>query len=534
MLTVRRLYVYLVAGASLAMLVTGLVQVGAATLELLLGSGVQATYRQTVATFGAAVLVGLPLWLLHWSYAQRLAAREPAERAATLRRLYVYVVLGSLLISIGIFAETLVADVLLLALGTDLEPGSSMGTRLARTAWELAVVAAFWVYTFRIAAADRRAVGETNGSATLRRWYAYGTQFVALLFVLTSTAGLLDTILMNLLDAAQVVRAAPAVATGVAQTIVGLTIWLFHRRWTAIGGIADEDRRTTLRAVHGFLIVAIAVAVTLASIGQILHWLLARLLGVPVPGSSTGGDALTALVGPLASAIVFGAAWALIRLSLARDAAGTEAVRQAGVRRLYSHLVALVALATLAVGAAGLLWTLVDQLVGLGTPLSPNDVRDQISLSVTLVLVGLPIWLLHWRPAPALGERLALSRRLYVFAALLGSVLATLGSGVYLASQLLNLALAVGGDRQAVEIGHALSVLLVALAIAAYHTQVLRRDNAQRAAEESQTVEAVPAPALTATPAATPIVVEIVGASEAEVRAALSTLPPDVRWAVRL
>ncbi len=532
MLTIRRLYVYLVAGASLAILVTGLAQVGAATLELLLGGGVESTYRQTIASFGAGALVGLPLWLGHWRYAQHLSGRDPVERAATLRRLYLYAVLGSLLVSIAILVDRILAGVLLLALGVDPVPGSSTGAGLARTAWELVVVAAFWAYTFGIAAADRAAVREKSGSATLRRWYAYGAQLVAFLLALSSAAGLLEMVVVNFLGRVLVIGAERSVATSVTLTIVGLGIWLFHHRWTAGGAIAEEDRRTTLRAVHGFLIVGVAVGITLSALGQMLHWLLARLLGVPAPSGSASGDVVAALAGPIAAAIVFGAGWALVRWSLARDGAGSEAARQAGVRRLYLHLVALVALGTLAIGAAGLLWTLVDQLVGVGTPLSPSDLRDELILSLTLVLVGLPVWLLHWRAARPPIERLALSRRLYVFAALLASVLAILGSGVYFASQLLNLALAVGGDRQAVEIGHALSVLLVALVIGAYHAQVVRGDNALRAVEQPAVAKAEPAPAEVAA-VGTPIVVEIIGATEAEVREALTALPSGAEWAVR-
>ena len=527
MTAIRRLYIYLVAAASLGVLVTGLAQVGAATIELVLGGGaIPTTYRSTIATFGAAIIVGLPLWLLHWSLAQRMASRDAEERAATLRRLYLYGVLSGLLITVGILAARFLNPAIVLVLRLDAADANALPVRIARTAWELAVVTLFWVYTFRIAAADRAAVGEVGGSATLRRWYAYGAQLVAFLLALDSAAALLDTVLVNAFAGPQVVRADAAVAAGVAQTLVGLAIWLFHRRWTARDPLEADDRHSTLRAVHGFWIVGVSVAVTLANLGRILHYGLARALGVAQP-EGLPGDALAALGLPFARVVVFGIAWAFIRWSLARDASGTEAERQAGVRRLCNHLVAFVALATLALGATGLLWTLVDQLFGPGVPVTPLDVRDEVSTSVTLTLLGLVVWLLHWRAAPPPTERLALSRRLYVFASLLISVLALLGSGVYLASQVLNQLLAVGGDRPALQIGHALAVALVALAVAGYHVRVLRADGALRAGAAPEPPSPAPVDR------AAPIVVEIVGATEAEVREALAALPASARYSVR-
>src|SRR5262245_49393270 len=50
--------------------------------------------RDTVALNGAPVTLGLVGWLVHWGLAQRGARRDVAERAAVLRRLFVYAVLA--------------------------------------------------------------------------------------------------------------------------------------------------------------------------------------------------------------------------------------------------------------------------------------------------------------------------------------------------------------------------------------------------------------------------------------------------------
>ncbi len=532
MLTVRRLYVYLVAGASLAVLITGLNGAGATLIELLLrGGALEGTYRQTIATVAAEILVALPLWVLHWRYAQRLAHRDPTERRAVLRRLYLYAVLSALLLALGQLANTWIDAALRVVLGLRTGTGDSTATGLLRTLWELALVGAFWVYPFGIANIDRVAVGESGGSATLRRWYAYGSQFVALLVGLAGAQALLQLLLLNLFAPTAVVGTGSAVAAGVAQTLVGFGIWLVQRQWTAQAPLAADDRHSTLRTVSGFGIVGIAVAATLVSIGQMLYWCLARLLGVPRP-SGLPSDAVGALAGPLASAVVFGLAWAFTRRGLARDAAGAEAERQSGIRRLYQHLVAFIALATFTTGVGLLLWTLVDQFVGHGLISSATDFRDRISLSVTLLVVGLPVWLLSWRPAAPPEDRLALSRRLYLFASLLVSVLAGLGLGIWLVVQLVRLALGIGGPQPAVEIGHALGLLLVALAVLGYHGHVLWQDATYRAAHSRALPEVAP-PVTPAPTVQNAVVVEITGATEDEVRAALGGLPAGATYRLR-
>src|SRR4030081_937674 len=58
--------------------------------------------RDSVSLWGATALVGLPVWLLHWLWIQRTARADPGERSSTLRRLYVYAVLGGALLMMGV------------------------------------------------------------------------------------------------------------------------------------------------------------------------------------------------------------------------------------------------------------------------------------------------------------------------------------------------------------------------------------------------------------------------------------------------
>lgn len=76
------------------------------------------------------------------------------------------------------------------------------------------------------------------------------------------------------------------------------------------------------------------------------------------------------------------------------------------------------------------------------------------------------------------------------------------------------------------DVGRALSVSLVAAGVGAYHWRVLREDNAQRALEAAESdVSAPPAERL---------LVEIVGATPADIRSPLVALPAGSTYSIRV
>lgn len=520
----RRLYIYIVAAASLGMLVIGLVNLGTTAVSQLVGANdLGSPFRDRYATFGALTLVGLPVWALHWWWAQRLAGRQTAERSAFLRRLYLYVLLGALLVAASIFARRFIGSLV-----TGIVAGSAFdASALWSAAWQTVVLAIAWGYHLRIAVADRAAVGETGGSATLRRWYVYGAQLLGLFFLLFGTRDLLRQAWVNILESGQVIGTDLGIGAALGSAIVGLAVFIGHDRWTSRGSLAVEDRHATLRAVAGFLAVAVSVGLALTAASQLLYYALARVLGVSDPGG-VGGDLLIALAGPASTVVVFTASWIWIRGRLSQDAAETEAMRQAGVRRLYGHLIALLALVALSVGAGGLLWTLSDSLLSAILNQPAAEWRDRVSLFVTLLAVGLPVWLAHWRRDVPGAERHTLSRRLYIYAALLGSVLTLLGGTGFFVYRLLSLVLGTSDASSAtagLELGEAFSVMLVAAAVGFYHWRILQADGRERVAAPPRDFELI----LSQGP---PLHVEIRGATEEQVRQILSGLPEGATYSL--
>ena len=524
----RRLFVYLVSAAALSLLASGLVLLGGVVLQFVLNDSTADSARGQLAYYTAMVIAGLLVWAPAIWYGQRLA-RDPFERASALRRLYLYwaCLAGSLSATVAL--SIALTQVLMKYLDNEVFTYLSA----AQAAWAFVVLAAVWTLHFFIASRDRAAVGEEGASATLRRWYMYIALLVGLLTMLAGMQTSLQLGWYRLITGA----ASPNgfLSSAITQMMAGALLWGVHARLIALR-YASEDRHSTLRAIEGFLTVAISIAIALFGASQILYYALARVLGVANPGGA-GNDVLAALSGPGSQVIVYGIAWILISRRLERDAGTQEAERQAGIRRLYTNLAALISLAAWAVGAAQLLGALAEQAEGPIVGVKAGDWRDPVSISVTLIVVGAVVWVAHWRQAPWAADRQSLARKLYVWAALLGSVLAVLGGAVGMINAVLQQAL---GVQTNLDFAHFLAIVLVAVGVGIYHFNVLRADNAARPLRAAEPPRARSAPVAPTT--ATAPAIEVLGphshrytlvvtdASDDDVHQALSSLPPHASY----
>jgi len=86
----RRLYLYLVSAAALAVLAIGLVLLGGTILLFVFNDPTADSSRGQLAIYTAMTIVALPVWGVHFWFAHRFASRDPYERASALRRLYLY------------------------------------------------------------------------------------------------------------------------------------------------------------------------------------------------------------------------------------------------------------------------------------------------------------------------------------------------------------------------------------------------------------------------------------------------------------
>jgi uncharacterized protein (DUF1684 family)/TRAP-type mannitol/chloroaromatic compound transport system permease small subunit len=473
----RRLYLYVVSAAALVLLAFGLTGAGSTLLVFLFNSPAAEFSRPELAQWLAATVVALPVWGIHQWFARRFALRDPAERASAIRHLYLYWACLVFAVAFVINLDHALASLLMHTLDNQ----SRDDLQTSQAGWNSAVLLVIWAVHFAIASRDRAAVGEKGASSTLRRWYMYGALLIGLLMLLAGTAEVLQMLWLRAMHSGLVNNF--SLSSAAALMLAGGLLWAFHARFLATRYIED-DRKSTLRAVEGFIIVGFSIGSALYGGSLILYYSLARILGVQNPGG-IGDDLLAGLAQPGTMLLVYSTSWLFVRRRLSRDAATGEASRQAAIRRLYINLAALVSLGAMASGAGGVLWTLAEQVEAPMIGVSAFDWRNGLSLWITLFVVGGAVWLAHWRPSPPPPDRQSLSRRLHVWAALLASVLALLGFSVALLYSVIQQVIQPHprlDDLSNLDFGHYLAALVIAAIVGLYHLGVLRSDAKTRPA----------------------------------------------------
>jgi hypothetical protein len=174
------------------------------------------------------------------------------------------------------------------------------------------------------------------------------------------------------------------------------------------------------------------VITTLAATGVMLYGLLQWGMGTPEHDSASAHFRF--VPGALAPLLIGLLLWAYHWAVVQQERAAREELVIA--RRIYRYVMTAIGLGTLAGAVIALVPTVIAIIVTSAQEvlLGPDWWRDRIVLALTLGLLGVPVWGYHWyqaqRGAAELGveERYSLPRRALVFAAIVVSALAILGT----------------------------------------------------------------------------------------------------------
>jgi len=152
---VRRLYLYLIAAIGLSALLVGL-SGDVSVIIRSLGKGFGTELREQLAWFTAAIIAGLPVWILPWRQAQNRAVESgPAgtdARRSTVRKIYVYFFLFVATMTVLSSAVFVVFKVLSWFLGLDAPTLSELGHSIAFSMIAVGV----WLYHGSILRSDHR------------------------------------------------------------------------------------------------------------------------------------------------------------------------------------------------------------------------------------------------------------------------------------------------------------------------------------------------------------------------------------------
>jgi hypothetical protein len=496
MRTIRRLYFYAVALISLEVVIWGLIGL----LRSIFSSRLVNT-AEVLAQALALVLVGVPIFLFHWLWAQRTAAKDEEERSASLRAIFFYAVLIGTLIPV---AQNLLAFVNRVALGVSDLPTSRALLGGSQT-WQDNLIAIFIngvvaLYFWTILRSEWQSLPETENFADVRRLYRYLWLLYSLLMVVYGAQQILryifyvpvPTYLLGEVGREMFVN-------GLSLLLVGTPLWVYTWRLcqdalsVSSPKGAPAERESNLRLGVLYLLSLGGVITVLSAGGTLLDVILRWALGEAMEGyefiQQIGGP--ISLGVPLAGVWAYYGSWLKNQIQLDENPA-----RRASKKRLYYYILSALGLGAAFIGVA-LVFSFVIDLLATNA-FWGDTLRSRLAAAISTLVVGLPLWLMTWRPMQAEamlqgeeGERARRSviRRAYLYLALFAGVIGGMISAVGLVYQLVNALLS--GDRPAEFLPTALNAaqLLVLFAILlVYHLNSMRQDNAQteRTLEERQ------------------------------------------------
>ena len=547
----RRLYLYVMSGITLAVIAAGL----AILIDVILtGSGIlQHPYdqytsrREQLSQAIAMLVVGVPVWAVHWRLIERgMAPSRPerdAERGSTIRAIYLTLVL---VVTLAVWVTGAGALVQYLIASADRTLTSTSYVDPVASVSMMVVGLIGWVFHVLVRRRDLSGDPVSGPAAWIPRLYLYGVSLAAL----TLAIGALQEFARGTIAPVefdqgygrfQVIESGVG---AVATALVWLGHWWYVTRLAGGDGWRAADERVSRTRLAAFILTVVAATgfAVFATAGFV-QGLLAPAIG-RLPYDSS--EATRLAFGSLAGAIPWTIAWWGHLRWLRREPAVADPLRALHQVRLLTHGMAAVGLTLGAVGLGWLLGLGIDIVFGGERMTDPNRLPWTFELAqfVPLAVLGLGLWAWQWsrvlarRRLDPEGEADSTIRRAFLYLTLAGSVVAALIGATLILYRLVGTIIGANLTGNAVSaLSTPIGALIMAAVLLGYHGTLLRADQALRPAVVPAAVPAVAVPAGSAAAVAAGAgsrrTLELVGPEGADLDAALaaarSALPDGVR-----
>lgn len=482
MKTIRRLYFYAVSAISIEVVLWGIIGL----LRSIFNPQDITNNASNLASALALIFVGVPIFLIHWAWAQNVSSKDDEEHSASIRAVFLYGILLGTLIPVvqnllAFINRTILSSAQLSAYRAVVGGSQTWLDNLIAIVINLLIAAYFW----NVLRSNWKTLSEPESFAEIRRLY----RFVWVLYGL----------LMAVYGVQQAISYAFSFPTGVlgeiggetavnaiALMVIGSPIWYYAWRLLQDALVESDEKESYLRLGLLYLLTLGGVIVFLVSCGDLLYQLLQQLLG---DGQSTN-EFIRELGGPISVAVPFGVIWAYYGKWLSQQFAFDENLpRRAGKHRLYTYVLSFLGLAATVAGLIALLSVLIDLVLG-NNYLSDAGIREPLSGAIATLVVGLPVWLVNWRSAQAqaladddMGDhaRRSVIRKAYLYLVLFASVIGGMVAAGTLVFNLVNTALGGGSSDFWTAVLNQLATLILFIVLLVYHLLTLRADGTARA-----------------------------------------------------
>lgn len=520
MATAKRLYLYLVSGVGLGLLLAAtsilagllLDRFGLGSTATISGPASDHASRESLSLAIGFIVVGLPLWLIHWALVERMVAGDgPAagvERQSIVRAVYFGIVLVWLIALAAASGADLLREAICRPLGA-MDPYYSPSIS-GSAAWLVVALGAFLYHAWIRARDIRQGPPITGAAAWVSRLALYGFAYAAMTVVLVEFGTVISTVVQALTGymglapisyavsgSGPLVSNQSAAAAWWVRPVVGATAsallygaaWLGH--WLYASRIATRDdrqgvdeRASRVRLTYFVLVVAAAVGYAVAGFGAALSIPLRVVFGSwhSAMGQSNWGEALV----PLLAIVPLLAAWAWHRGRAAREWLWQSGSPLRAIRPM-DYLTSLVGLAAFAYALAWFLGALTQNVTGTdyGPGYSVDSVdhwRTSAAQTIGVMVAAAPIWLWPWlagqrrRRIDVLGEARSTSRRAFLFAVGGATVLTCASSAAFIVYRTTRVGVGLEGTSLGSDLRLPLCALIVAVPLLAYHGFWIRRD----------------------------------------------------------
>jgi hypothetical protein len=339
---------------------------------------------------------------------------------------------------------------------------------------------------------------ETPETLGIRRFYLYLASLATLTMLVVGAGRVIHIVLNEGYVSAFSVPEFALIDSGVwtlalqsslAMMLVGGVGWTTH--WLIF---AKRDSESALRWAYLYVFPILGGIITsLIAIGWLINGVLTWALGAL--GNEPAVDHFDFLPGVVASVAVGVGLWAYHWWKAQNEAVSSPHLKL-GANRAYDYIVAILGLSALAVASFVILNTALIVVTERSRELisGQNLWKEPVALAITLILIGAPMWGYAWRSAQRrvsgevdLGERKALSRKIFTFVVLGAGILALVISASATLFVFLRDLLDVGLDLNTIrDIRPAIGVALTAAFILPYQWSVYRADRLAEPADDRE------------------------------------------------
>ncbi|MGZ9167028.1 MAG: DUF5671 domain-containing protein, partial [Anaerolineales bacterium] len=305
MKSIRRLYFYLVAFISIEVVLWGLVSLLRSVVDDTISGGADA-----LAQALALILVGVPIFLIHWLWAQRAAARDEEEKTATLRAVFFYAILLATLIPVVQNLLSFIDRALIQSAGLGVGRAFSAFREQTLVDNLIAIVmngiVAFYFWnTLRREWATLTDAQRAENFTEVRRLYRYIWMLYGLLMTVFGTQQILRFLFYIPGDVLGELGR-EVVVNGVALIVVGTPIWVYS--WRVIqDSLADPaEMGSALRLGILYLLALGGVITVITAAVMIMNAIVTWLLGA----DWTFADFVQQISGPISIGVPLGLVWA--------------------------------------------------------------------------------------------------------------------------------------------------------------------------------------------------------------------------------